>query len=111
MVGKGLSFRYLPPAPVWHIDTTVLGETFHDTDNLGDTPSEQGLHNPVSQIAFQLINRLDCHSVGREKGDLRNSSKSSLFKLKVLDAFPSAVAAAGGMYVALHCTLVGQKDW
>ena len=32
-----------PSSPVRHVDPAVLGETFHDADNLGDTPGKQGL--------------------------------------------------------------------
>ena len=61
----GLSYKYLPPTPVRYIDTTVLGKTFHNTDNLRYTPSEQSLNISVisTDIDWVFI------------GDLKNSSK------------------------------------
>ena len=55
MVGKGLSFRYLPPTPDRYIDTTVLGETFHNTDNFGYAPSEQSLNISVISTDIDWI--------------------------------------------------------
>ena len=48
-----------PPSSVRHVDPAVLGETFHDADNLGDTPGKQGLDRSV-RLPSQLINRLGC---------------------------------------------------